>query len=433
MSTKVNLQINDASPALKHAAKVFFVDVCNLSLSIVDHFSDSKDGINIEYSTKNDLHVIYLQQAHIQGVNPEVDFSCQNVRFPYKTSDQSFLPFDPIALTWLLMLLPQEQLKECDFDQHHRPVSSTLWIVKNKLHQFPLIDIAAKMFLTELELKFPDFVFPTQKPIFQPTFDIDIAFAHKSKSLLLHGLGSASLLVKLDYKNLQKRLKVWVKKESDPYDVFDELLDVLGEAGLQAIFFAMTANRSKYDKNNNHASSSYRKLLKKLSENHTVGLHPGYVSATKPSIVPLEKMRLENIIGKQVTQVRQHFLRQFLPNSWDVFVENGFTDDYSIGFATHSGYKVGTCRPYQAFDVVANKELPLMLHPFAMMDTALSHYQGNNSAEILEQTTQYLSNTTIYQSPISAVWHNYAMPAESEALAIFKKQISIFHDHDSIH
>jgi hypothetical protein len=115
---------------------------------------------------------------------------------------------------------------------------------------------------------------------------------------------------------------------------------------------------------------------------------------------------------------------------WQTYIENGFTHDYSSGYANRGGYKVGTCTPYQAFDIISEKPLPLTLHPFAMMDTALWNYQKMKKQHVIEVTKALKSHESKYSSSLSAVWHNYAMPQQSEELAVFKEQISIFSKHD---
>ncbi len=430
MNPIINIQMQDSSMSLKHAAKVFFEDVCGFSLVIVKDFSEVNVGVNIEYSSANYEKVLFLQKVDIEEYKSVVDVDVNGAIFPCRSSSKSFMPFDPIALTWFLMLMPQEQYQQCDFDIHHRPVSESLWLVKNKFHQLPLIDIAAKMFLEAMVAKYPHLDIPAKIPTFTPTFDIDIAFAHQSKSILIHLLSTMSLMLKMDVKTIHKRVKVLLHKEPDPYDVFDEILELLDQHNLKGVFFAMTADRGKYDRNNFYKAANYRKLLKRLSEKHEIGLHPSYHSATHSDLVSYEKKRLENIVDKNVTHVRQHFLRQFLPQYWNAIVECGFEHDYSIGFAKHLGYKVGTCVPFQAFDLNSDKILPLTLHPFVIMDTAMSRYQMLNEEEILNETKIIKTHSHLYNTSVSGVWHNYAMPRNSEKLALFKKQIPILSTYD---
>lgn len=433
MEATIYLNIRNSSPAIEHAAKVFFTDVCGFPVVFSSSGCEVQDAILINYDTTPGEGLHILQKAFIrldEDLNPMEMVEVEGVAFPFACGQNSFMPFDPIALTWFLMLLPHEQLGKCSFDQHHRPQSHVAWMVANQKPMVPVVDIAAAVFISKLREFFPDLVVP-KKPVFiEPTFDIDIAFAHKSKSLILHGLGTASLLLNGNFNALKTRLKVWKNKEIDPYDVFDEVLDVLEEHHLQAVFFAMTANRGKFDKNNNHKKSDYQRLIQKLDRKHIVGLHPSYASTDNPHLVLEEKERLENIVGHEIIHVRQHFLRQFLPQTWETYIDCGLKHDYSIGYANQCGYRVGTCIPYQAFDVTAQNPLPITLHPFVIMDTALWHYQKFTSDQVIELSKMLKSNQGRFHSPLSAVWHNYAMPRQSEELEVFKQQLSIFASHD---
>lgn len=434
MKTAIQLVIPNQLPAINHAAKVFFEDVCGLSLIIVSDFNVDNSLITLGYCADNTSNYPNIKPCSFLEIDNELTsiemVDVDGILFPFACSSDSLMPFDPIALTWFLMLMPHEQMRKCDFDHHHRPISQNTWLVKKNLHHLPLIDIAANVFFSALKLQFPEMKFPTRTPFFEPTFDIDIAFAHKAKSIAIHGLGTLALALKGDVGEIKNRINVWRNTEIDPYDVFDELLDALEEQNLKAVFFAMTANRSKHDRNNHYRSIEYRKLLKRLSEKHTVGIHPGYIAAENSQKFALEKKRLEDILEKDVTHVRQHFLRQFIPEMWQTYIENGLSHDYSIGYATHDGYKVGTCMPYQAYDVALEKVLPITIHPFALMDTALWRYQKSTSEQMLEATRQIKIHQKKYLSPISAVWHNYAMPYQSVELEVFKKQILIFGHND---
>lgn len=434
MGTTIHLKIHHQSPALKHAAKVFFTDICGFPLEVSSTPNVVQGGVLIDYNTNNADNPLYICQKaffNLQGdLNPTAMVEIDGVTFPFACGDNSIMPFDPIALTWFLMFLPHEQLGKCSFDQHHRPLCDSSWMIANQQQMVPVIDMAAAIFIDKLREMFPALVVPKKPTFIEPTFDIDIAFAHKSKSLILHGMGTASLLLNGNFDTLKTRLKVWRNREIDPYDVFDEVLDVLEEHQLRAVFFAMTANRGKYDKNNNHKKPEYRKLIKKLDRKQIVGLHPGYASADNPRLVVEEKERLEDIVGHEIIHVRQHFLRQFLPQTWKTYIDCGLKHDYSVGYANQGGYKVGTCVPYQAFDVTAQNPLPITLHPFAIMDTALWHHQNYTSDQVIELSKMLKSNQERFYSPLSAVWHNYAMPRQSEELKVFKQQLSIFANHD---
>ncbi len=433
MEATIHLKVHHNSPALYHAAKVFFTDVCGFNLDLLSISEKAGGGILIDYGTTIGDNPVFIKQKAFynlqEDLNPTEFTEVNNVTFPFACSDNSMMPFDPIALTWFLMLLPHEQMGKCSFDQHHRSKYEPPWMIANQQHLHPVIDIAATLFFSKIQELFPNVVLPKRTIFVEPTFDLDVAFAHKSKSLLVHGLGTASLLAKGKFSTLKTRFNVWRNKEIDPYDVFDDVLDVLEEQQLNAVFFAMTANRGKYDRNNYHKKADYKKLIRKLDKKHTIGLHPGYVSVDNPKLVAEEKQRLEDIVGHEIIHVRQHFLRQFLPDTWNTYIDCGLKHDYSIGFANRVGYKVGTCTPYQAFDVITQRSLPITLHPFAIMDTALWHQQNRNRNEIIQISNLLELNREKYRSSLSAVWHNYAMPHQSEELEVFKHQISIFANH----
>jgi hypothetical protein len=63
-----------------------------------------------------------------------------------------------------------------------------------------------------------------------------------------------------------------------------------------------------------------------------------------------------------------------LPESYHQLVKAGFTDDYTMGFASDTGFRAGTSRPFRFFDIQTDELLPLTVHPYCVMDGSLKDY-----------------------------------------------------------
>jgi DNA-directed RNA polymerase subunit L len=101
-----------------------------------------------------------------------------------------------------------------------------------------------------------------------------------------------------------------------------------------------------------------------------------------------EKKRLESIINQPVTKSRQHFLRFDLPETFQNLVDLEIEEEYSMGYASHYGFRTGTCTPFYFYDMEHEIQTPLKLFPFAVMDVTLKdylQYSNKKSFQIMKQ------------------------------------------------
>lgn len=102
-----------------------------------------------------------------------------------------------------------------------------------------------------------------------------------------------------------------------------------------------------------------------------------------------------------------------------MLVENSISDDYSQGFHDTWGYRCGTSFSHQAYDVKNEKVLPLMVHPFVFMDTALIKLCKDDVVMVHEKMIDIILEAKKDGIPCIGVWHNYAMPNGSLYLENF--------------
>ena len=93
-----------------------------------------------------------------------------------------------------------------------------------------------------------------------------------------------------------------------------------------------------------------------LEHNVTIGLHSSYQAGTTPSLIRKEKTGLEDHIGKNVRFNRHHFLAIREPEDMDQIEAAGVTDDFTMGYADVSGFRLGTCYPVIIMDCTLEEE-----------------------------------------------------------------------------
>ncbi len=152
-----------------------------------------------------------------------------------------------------------------------------------------------------------------------------------------------------------------------------ELMELSTRAGLGGTYYFMAARPGRYQGGYDPAHPAARALIRAVqAQGFTLGLHPGYEAFLDPQRLAEEKTRLEAAAGEPLREVRAHFLRFRVPDTWRHFQEAGFTHDSSLGSSSLAGFRASTCHPYRPFDLERDAEMTLVERPLIVMDAALA-------------------------------------------------------------
>jgi len=202
----------------------------------------------------------------------------------------------------------------------------------------------------------------------------------------------------------------------DPYDCFDwiqeqdkRLQQVLGHDRVESIFFFMAGGTAPQDGNYDIRSPRVRKLMDRLQKGGaTIGLHASYEAGMNPELVVKEAQTLREVTGLPVTKNRHHFLSCREPEHLRYLADAGITDDFSLAYADHAGFRTGTCRPYKWIDPLTGEKTNLTIHPLTMMECTLDRpeymnldYNGAHSV-----CSGLLERVRTYNGEAVLLWHN---------------------------
>ena len=237
-----------------------------------------------------------------------------------------------------------------------------------------------------------------------PTFDIDNTYAFKLKSGKRRALSKLKDVVKLDAKRITKRKSV-ENGEKDPYDTFDKIIEVGKQFSGVKVFWLIASEGSK-DRNVPIENIQHRKLIKRVAQSVEVNIHPSYGSFLNASQVMSERDGLESITGSSIVRSRQHFLRFQLPKSYRDLIDAGIRNDYSMGFAENVGFRSGTARAHNWFDLERNEVTELTLHPFTYMDGTLLEYMSLTPEESKRRIQKLYAEIQNFGGDFIFLWHN---------------------------
>ena len=122
-----------------------------------------------------------------------------------------------------------------------------------------------------------------------------------------------------------------------------------------------------------------------------------------------EMKRFEAILGIRTEISRQHYLIVSMPKTYKRMASLGISSDYSMGYASMTGFRAGTSLPFKFFDVQDNKEYPLMIHPFVVMDVTLKHYLHLNPDEASAQINFLIRQIKEVKGVFTSLWHNESL------------------------
>jgi hypothetical protein len=367
-------------------------------------------------------HSILFEKSIAEQQITEIEF--QQLRLFFPSSNDSFLPFDPIACAFYMLTRYEEYLSETT-DEHDRFADSENILVQFGLHQKPIVDQMAYLIAEKIINQFPEFEIRKRTFQFFTTIDIDNAWAFKNKSPLI----SFGAIMKASFQGqiseLKERLVVFLGLRKDPYDTYKYILETYQGLLDHIHFFFLIGDRNQYDKNISFKNNAFRQLIIDLASVCEVGIHPSYASNQKLWMLEKEIDRLEDIIQRPVTRSRQHFLKMKLPKTYQNLLKSGITDDYTMGFASEAGFRAGTCTPFHFFDLSKNQRTELMIHPFQTMDITLKNYLHLNPEKAGLMMEELMMEVKKVNGTFISLWHNESLKDSGQWLGWRKVFVQI--------
>jgi len=119
-----------------------------------------------------------------------------------------------------------------------------------------------------------------------------------------------------------------------------------------------------------------------------------------------EKSILEDIVNFPITRSRQHYLRVELPETYQHLVDLEIKEEYSMGYASHYGFRASTCTPFYFYDLDFEIQTPLKVFPFAVMDTTLRDYMSFTPKKSFNTIIQLAKEIRKVDGTLITIFHN---------------------------
>ena len=221
-------------------------------------------------------------------------------------------------------------------------------------------------------------------------------------------------LRRLDFVNMKDRTRVLLGLKKDPYDTYEFQFAMQKKLGLKTIYFFLVGDYGINDKNLPIESRRFQSLIKTVGDYAEVGVHPSYGSNRHPERLKVEVSRLANVLHREVTASRQHFLKLSFPDTYRNLIDLDITDDYTMGFANEIGFRAGICSAFNFYDLDLEMETRLRIHPFAMMDATLKYYMNVPPEEAIEAIRPMIDEVRGVGGTFISLWHNESLSNQKQ-------------------
>jgi len=408
----VIIYANKITPRLQYVADFIGKEIAGQPFKLTtdgflfNEYNGPKINYGYEPISDHELLIVNYPLLFEDSIKKQ-NISCFKLNdFPAFFKSEGDYPFDIFSATFYLLSRYEEYLPHKK-DMYGRYAHENSLAFKEGFLNLPLINIWLEDFKKELKKKFPTLNFQPSTFHFQPTYDIDEAFAFKNKELSKIAGGLARSLINGEWSIVNERLKVLRGKANDPYYAF-EWMDKLHERNnLKPLyFFHVAIEKGKYDKNIPPSHPAMQQLIKQHAGKYSIGIHPSWASGDDESLLEKEIKVLESITGKKITVSRQHYIRFTLPQTFRRLIAAGITDDHSMGYGSINGFRASVASSFYWYDLEKEQQTDLQLHPFCFMEANSFFEQKYLPQRAYEEMMHYYNVIKDVNGTLITIWHN---------------------------
>jgi len=402
--TKVTIDTGDQSD-------VIFLHRLQYVLNFIENHPNSSDQIKLSINDSVDAEIVIQYSAHIgnfQIIPQNVLFRNSKVKIEVlkettivydehelkgfcNSGSIEFIPFDIFETIFFHISRYEEWFcEEKNLDLHGTLLSSHQYLVKNNVHQIPLVDLLVSYFLEKLGIQ-PK-ISPTTYTL---THDIDVLLKYPSFYKFLRGFGNILLYQKDKINKFVKHTTNYIKiiqgKTKDPYDTFYWLLNVNNSKIKQKIIYWLSGGLTHFEgffEINDPKVQSIISLGRKFG--YKIGLHPSYNTLNDKSMMETELKKLCEISKENISDFRQHFLRFDIKKTGKIVNELGAKTESSLGFRDRIGFRCGTGFPYRLYSFETESAYNFLEIPLVVMDIAAMREADWNSTVWCDLITSFL-------------------------------------------
>ncbi len=391
-------------------------EILGLDFALTDNLDKYRDhpGPKMVYGKESSGEDLFLEAAGLlseTGIYPHEIETGMLDGLPVIFSVQepsSILSFDPFSASFY-MVSRYEEYNKHKKDKYGRfqITESIAW--RGKFLTMPIVHLWAEKYLQKIQACFPELGSNPPDYRFVPTIDIDHFFAYRGREWQRILGSTIRSLLRRNFKDIRLRFRVLSGAEKDPYDVYDYFIALHHKMKLPALYFVLFANYGGHDNNISLKNKRFHHILRELDSFQGVGIHPSLSSNKHREKLEHEIRGLSCLLEREILVSRQHFLKISFPRTYHNLIRMGIRDDYSMGYASHLGFRAGIAIPFYFFDLSNNKTTSLRVHPVTLMDVTLNDYLRLSPEKSLNAIRQMVTMVKAVNGEFVSLWHNESL------------------------
>ena len=196
----------------------------------------------------------------------------------------------------------------------------------------------------------------------------------------------------------------------------DWLMQVNEKVGNKVSFFfiPIQTHETREDSNDVRHKEISEILRNIVDSGHYVGIHPGYNTYNNPENFFQSAQALKQALELQSIEFkgiggRQHYLMYDVAQTPQLWQENGFSYDSTLGYSDKAGFRCGVCYEYRMYDLSNRRVMNLMQRPLIVMDCTIidKAYENLGFTKAAQDRFDYF-NTICQQfnGDFTLLWHN---------------------------
>ncbi|MCK4568797.1 MAG: polysaccharide deacetylase family protein [Bacteroidales bacterium] len=402
------------TPRIRYIFKLIFSGLLKdepVFTSDVEEFA-AANSPKINYSKDPAAGGLFMEA---QGLLSEKEIQTRELVFLEDEDPPAFFPvyhesasmkFDAFAASFYLVSRYEEYLPFVR-DEYGRFQARESIAWKMDFLDKPVVNIWADRIAAAIMKKWPDWKPGPKEYRFIPTIDINAAWKFKRKGFFRTTAGIANALIKGEFENAIERMKVIGNSRPDPFDTYEEQLDLHKNYELETIYFVLFADYDNNDRNIPINNRHFKTLIKNLADYCRIGIHTSFASLKSYDKLNLEFKRLAAVLNREIDMTRQHFHVLNMPVTYRNFVSRDVENDYSMGYAVIPGFRAGICDPFYFYDLDFELETNMRIWPYAIVDKALEQgYDPEKSFKPIIDRVKEMNGTLI------TLWNNESLVKE---------------------
>ncbi|NBV82809.1 hypothetical protein EBR57_01605 [bacterium] len=313
--------------------------------------------------------------------------------------------FDIVA-TIFFMLTRWEEVLSNTFDKHTRArAEDSVSRRFNFLHR-PIVDEYIEVLKSAIQFLCPTLSLPNSIFSALITHDVDELRRWRKPLRYLKDCFDDIRGIKT-WDDVQATIARYITAPKDPYDTFDYIMNLSEQNGLASHFFFMSGGSSDLDNRYSITDSETTTLIGRIrTRNHVIGFHPSYNAYIDSDQFTSELELLRSVTPHPILSGRQHYLRFKVPDTWQIWENEGLEWDSTLLYADTLGFRAGTCHPFSVFNCNTRTHLTLKEIPLTVMESIACDDMRLSADQCEAQINSAIDVVKKYNGTFVLLWHN---------------------------